>query len=74
MNQVKNAVLQALLEGVLTDLMVKTNVYNVYVDDVTTLAEKLAEVIASLNSKVTADEVKAEIRFYVEEAILGGAW
>ena len=74
MNQVKNAVLQALLEGVLTDLMVKTNVYYVYVDDVTTLAEKLAEVIASLNSKVTADEVKAEIKSYVDEAILGGAW
>ena len=74
MSEVKNAVLRALIEGVLTDLMVKTDAYNVYVDDATTLAAKLAEVIASLNSKVTADEVRAEIQSYVEEAILGGAW
>lgn len=89
MSQVKNAVLRALIEGVLTELMVKTNVYNVYVDDATTLAAKLSEVIASLNSKVTtsamneaisqavsglSEEAKAEVRAYVEETILGGAW
>ena len=74
MSQVKNAVLRGLIEGVLTDLMVKTNVYNVYVDDATTLAAKLAEVIASLNAKVTIDEVKTEIQSYVDDSILGGAW
>lgn len=89
MSQVKNAVLRALIEGVLTELMVKTNVYNVYVDDTTTLAAKLAEVISSLNTKVTttdmneaisaavsglSEEAKAEVRAYVEETILGGAW
>ncbi|MGM9585162.1 MAG: hypothetical protein ACI3V1_06415 [Faecousia sp.] len=51
----KNAILKALIEGVIVDLMVKTKVDNVYVDDTTTLAAKLAEIITSLNSKATTD-------------------
>lgn len=47
----KNAILRALIEGVIHDLMVRTDVYNVQVDDSTTLADKLAQVIASLNGK-----------------------
>lgn len=89
MSQDRNAILRALIEGAVVDLMVKTKVDNVYVDDTTTLAAKLAEVIASLNGKVTAaamneaisqavsglsEEAKAEVRAYVEETILGGAW
>ena len=89
MSQDRNAILRALIEGAVVDLMVKTKVDNVYVDDTTTLAAKLAEVIASLNGKVTAaamneaisqavsglsEEAKAEVRAYVEETILGSAW
>ena len=89
MSQDRNAILRALIEGAVVDLMVKTKVDNVYVDDTTTLAAKLAEVIASLNGKVTAaamneaisqavsglsEEAKAEVRAYMEETILGGAW
>ena len=89
MSQDRNAILRALIEGAVVDLMVKTKVDNVYVDDTTTLAAKLAEVIASLNGKVTAaamneaisqavsglsEEAKAEVRAYVEDTILGGAW
>ena len=51
----KNAILRAKIEGVLVDLMVKTNSENVYVDETTTLAAKLAELIASLNTKATTD-------------------
>lgn len=50
----RNAILRALIEGAIVDLMVKTKVDNVYVDDSTTLAAKLAEIITSLNSKATA--------------------
>ena len=49
----RNAILRALIEGAVVELMVKTKVDNIYVDDTTTLAAKLSEIIASLNSKAT---------------------
>lgn len=49
----RNAILHALLEGAVVELMVKTKVDNVFVDDSTTLAAKLAEIITSLNAKAT---------------------
>lgn len=55
MSTAKNAILKALIEGVITELMVKTNVSNVYVDDSTTLAAKLSEIITSLNAKATTE-------------------
>lgn len=61
----KYATLRALIEGVIYDLMPKGSVYNVWVDDTTTLAEKLAEVITSLNGKVTPEQMAAAI----EEAL-----
>lgn len=45
-NVAKNAILRAKLEGVLTDIMVKTVVGNVYVDETTTLETKLATLAA----------------------------
>ena len=65
MSTIKNAILTALIEGVLTELMVKTKVDNVYVDDSTTLAAKLAEIITSLNNKPTI----AEMNTAIDEAI-----
>lgn len=58
-NTAKNAILRALVEGAVADLMVKTNVDNVYVDDTTTLAAKLAELITSLNGKATTAQLTA---------------
>lgn len=43
----KKAILRAKVEGVLTDLMVKTTAENVYLADGGTLAAKLAELITS---------------------------
>lgn len=57
----KNAILKALIEGVLTELMVKTNVENVYVDGTTTLAVKLSEIITALNAKATTDSLNTAI-------------
>lgn len=50
-NIAKQAIFRALVEGIITDLMIRTNVENVLVDESTTLAAKLAEIIASLNGK-----------------------
>ena len=52
---VKNAIARALVEGVIIDLMLKTNTDNVVLDDngtEVTLSAKLAEYIAALNGKV----------------------
>ena len=51
-NNAKLAILRAKIEGVVTDLMLKTNAEHVYVDDTTTLAAKLATLAAQ--SDVTA--------------------
>lgn len=51
----KKAIMRAKVEGVLTDLMVKTSTENVWLDDTTTLSAKLAEIITSLNGKATTD-------------------
>lgn len=57
----KNAILKALLEGAITDLMVATNVENVMVNANTTLAAKLAEIIASLNNKASKDSLSGYV-------------
>ena len=57
----KNATLKALIQGVIYELMPKGSVYNIYVDDETTLAAKLAEVIASLNDKVKQEDLEAAL-------------
>lgn len=71
MSNVRNAILTALLDGALTELMVKTNVTNVYVDDTTTLAAKLAEIITSLNKKATTEEMNAAIAAAISDLIDG---
>lgn len=48
MNAAKKAIIQAMVEGVLVDLMVQTNAENVMVDENTTLAAKLAAVLADV--------------------------
>lgn len=60
-NIAKKAILRAKLEGVLTDLMVKTTADNVYIDDTTTLAAKLAEVLADIATRAKSTDVTASI-------------
>lgn len=71
MSNARNAILTALLEGAIVELMVKTKVDNVYVDDTTTLAAKLAEIIASLNSKVTTESMNTAIATAIDGLIDG---
>lgn len=70
-NAVKNAILKAMIEGAITDLMVKTNAANVYVDDTTTLAAKLSELITSLNGKATKTEMNNAISTAINNLING---
>ncbi len=73
-NPSKNAVLRALVEGVLTDLMVRTNVENVTLIDSgteTTLAAKLAAIISTLNTKTTLADVNSAVSAAVDGLING---
>lgn len=54
----KNATLRGLIGGIIYDLMPKGSVYNIYLDDTTTLAAKLYEIITALNSKVTPEALE----------------
>lgn len=68
----RNAIIQAMVEGILTDLMVKTNVQNVFVDENTTLASKLAEIVAAINERAKSADVTREIKEAISE-LIGGA-
>ena len=70
-NASKKAILRALIEGVITDLMVKTKADNVYIDENTTVSAKLAEIVSSLNGKAAAADVTKEINTAISNLIDG---
>ena len=57
MSTAKNAIFKAKIEGIVTELMFKTDAANVYVDDSTTLAAKLASIIADIATKASTTEL-----------------
>ena len=59
-NVTKKAILRALLEGVLTDLMVQTKADNVYLDDTTTVAAKLGFLASQLSMRLGGGESPPE--------------
>lgn len=60
---VKNAILKTMIEEQIVELMVKTQVDNVYmIDGTTTLASKLAEMIVAINGKATPDDIQEAIK------------
>ena len=62
----KQAILRGLINGIAHELLPKTDIYSVWLDEDTNLAEKLAEVINSLNGKVTPDQMNAAIEAALE--------
>lgn len=60
-NIAKKAIIQAMVEGVLTDLMIQTNAENVMIDENTTLAAKLAEILADVAALPTTATVNSAI-------------
>ena len=60
-DNVKKAILNALVDGALNELMVKTTGDQVYLNDTETVSAKIAEIVESLNGKVTAAEVQEAI-------------
>ncbi len=59
---VQNAIIKALVEGVITELMVKSQVDNIYLTDgTTTLASKLSEMITAINARAKTTDMETAI-------------
>lgn len=68
--KIENAVLETMIEGVITEIMVKTSAPNVVMDTDTgkTLSAAVAEIIASIATKATPADIDNRIN-----ALVGGA-
>ena len=68
-NGIKNAIIQKKIDGIIYDLMVKTNTANVICDDgVTTLSSKISTLVTDLATKLTGADVDARIQEVVGAA------
>ena len=68
----KNATLRAQIGGSTYDLMPKGSVYNIYVDDITTLAQKLQQIVTALNGKVTPEQLEQTLAGFAGGGSGGG--
>lgn len=69
---VRNAILKTKIENEIVELMIKSKVDNIYLEDgSTTLAAKLAEMIASIDEKAKKTDVTSEISSAVSTAVDG---
>lgn len=74
MNNAEKAILKAMINGVLTELLVKTSAEQVYLDATTTLATKLTEMIAAINERAKTTDVNnaiAEMKTEIKQELLG---
>ena len=69
---VKNAIVKAKIENAIVELMIKTNVDNVYLDETTTLASKLAEIVTAINEREKSADVDTKIQTAID-GLIGGA-
>ena len=68
---VKNAIVKAKIENAIVELMIKTNVDNVYLDETTTLASKLAEIVTAINEREKSSDVDTKIQAAIDGLING---
>ena len=64
----KNAILKAKLEGVIYEVLVKTNAANVMVDDNTTLAAKLTSILADIATKANTSDMTTALAAKAEKS------
>ena len=64
----KNAILKAKLEGVIYEVLVKTNAANVMVDENTTLAAKLTSILADIATKANTSDMTTAVAAKAEKS------
>ena len=68
----KNAILKGLVEGQIVELLVRSNVENVFMEDgSTTLSAKLAEMVTEIGKKANSADVTTEIQAAIDGLING---
>ena len=65
----KNAIIKALVDGVVTELMIKTVGGNVYLDENTTLSSKIAEIVVAINERAKSTDVTSQINALKDELL-----
>ena len=65
----KNAIIKALVDGVVTELMIKTVGGNVYLDENTTLSSKIAEMVVAINERAKSTDVTSQISALKDELL-----
>lgn len=73
---VKQAILKAKVEGAIVELMVKSNIENIYFDETTTLASKLATMISDIDARMKTTDVNSAIdaaKNAIRQELLGDA-
>lgn len=66
----KNAILKALIDGAITELMIKSTGENIYLSDGTSVASKIASMVTDISNKANSSDVTAQIKALKSE-ILG---
>lgn len=76
MNNAEKAILKAIINGTLTELLVKTSAEQVYLNDTLTLATKLTEMVAAINERAKTTDMNTAIETAVNalrEEVFGDA-
>ena len=68
----RNATLKAMIESEIVELMVKSKVDNIYIDETTTLAAKLSEMVTAINARAKSEDVATQISDAID-ALIDGA-
>lgn len=74
MNAAEKAILKAIISGTLTELLIKTSAEQVFLDETTTLATKLTEIIAAINERAKTTDMNtamAEMKTEIKQELLG---
>ena len=66
----KNAILKAMIDGAITELMIKSTGDNIYLTDGTTIASKIASMVADIDTRAKSTDVTTQIQALKDE-ILG---
>ena len=66
MNNAEKAILKAYINGVLTELLVKTSAEQVYLNETTNLASKLTEMISAINERAKTTDMNTAISQAIE--------
>ncbi len=69
MNAAEKAILKAIINGTLTELLMKTSAEQVFLDETTTLAAKLTEIISAINERAKTADVNASMATMKEEIL-----